>query len=188
MALGLLVPFASKASSISPGDLIKGIESSSVYFYAEDGHRWVFPNEKVFFSWYANGAWEKAPSQEEKERIFSAVKTISMEELALIPLGKNVTYHPGFKMLKMVSDPKVYYVDQPNVLRWVTTESLARQEFGDERWFKIIDDLSEAFFMNYQMGNPIVSRSDFHSIDTGNIGGKTVAENLQRTINLIKGK
>ncbi|HEU0050545.1 MAG TPA: hypothetical protein VFQ60_00625, partial [Patescibacteria group bacterium] len=53
---------AASASSFSAGDLIKKANLSSVYFYAADGSRYVFPDEKTYFSWYKD---------------FSTVKTIT---------------------------------------------------------------------------------------------------------------
>src|SRR3990167_11552322 len=86
----------------SPGDLIKGQSTSSVYYYASNGKRYVFPNEKTYFTWYTD---------------FSTVKTISDAQLGVIAIGGNVTYRPGMKMLKITTDPRTYVVDQGGILR-----------------------------------------------------------------------
>ena len=104
------VPILSHTSSFTTswnaGDLIKG-SHSTVYYFGPDGFRYVFPNEKTYFTWYTD---------------FSKVKTISDAHLSAIPLGHtNVTYRPGYKMLKIPSDPRTYVVDQGGVLRHVTT-------------------------------------------------------------------
>src|SRR3989338_4746527 len=75
-----------------PGDLIKG-GTAAVYYYGTDAKRYVFPTEKTYQSWYAN---------------FDQVKTVSDTELASYPLGGNVTYRPGVKLIKIMTDPKVY--------------------------------------------------------------------------------
>ena len=56
----------------SSGDLVKCDDFSAVYYLAEDGQRYVFPNEHIYFSWYPD---------------FHDVKTISCDDLATIPLG-----------------------------------------------------------------------------------------------------
>src|SRR4030042_1253399 len=65
-----LVAFAPnvRAATISSGDLIKA-STPAVYYYAADGGRYVFPNEKTFKTWYVD---------------FSTVKTITDAELAAI--------------------------------------------------------------------------------------------------------
>ena len=42
---------AAATGAFSAGDLIKGESFSSVYYYAPNGKRYVFPNEKTYFTW-----------------------------------------------------------------------------------------------------------------------------------------
>lgn len=132
-------------SSVQAGDLIKSSENSAVYYYGADGKRHAFPNERVYKSWYVD---------------FSGVKTISASELADITLGKNVTYKPGVKMIKLQTVPKVYAIGRGGVLRWVQSEELARSLYGAD-WNKKIDDVSDALFTDYMEGSVISSASDF---------------------------
>jgi hypothetical protein len=125
-------------SSCVSGTLIKA-SLPAVYYCGADGKRYVFASDRVFFSWY-NG--------------FSGVQTIDDVDLAKIPLGGNVTYRPGKKMIKIQSDPKVYAVARRGVLRWVSTETKASELFG-ANWNQQIDDVSDAFFVNYTVGTPI---------------------------------
>jgi hypothetical protein len=115
-----------------------------VYYYAVNGKRYVFPNEKVFFSWYPD---------------FSQVKVIPNDQMSLIPIGANITYHPGTRMVKFQTDPKTYVVTKGGTLRWVKTEAVARGLFGD-RWNQYIDDISESFYVNYRIGTPLDSALD----------------------------
>ncbi len=126
------------------GDLIKA-SGDSVYYYGQDGKRYVFPNEKTFKTWYDD---------------FSLVKEITDEELASVPIGGNVVYRPGVKMVKITTDPKVYAVDQGGILRWVETPEIATSLYG-ENWSRMIDDVPDAFFVNYTVGNPISSSAEF---------------------------
>ncbi len=134
----------SHAASITSGDLIKG-STDAVYYYGQNAKRFVFPNAKTYFTWYAD---------------FTTVKTITADELASIPLGGNATYRPGVKLVKITTDPKVYAVSANGVLRWVKTEALAISLYGSD-WSKKVDDIPDAFFVNYTVGADISSTADF---------------------------
>lgn len=136
---------ASAASTVSSGDLIRGESFSAVYFMGADGFRYVFPNEKTYFTWYAD---------------FSTVKFISDEELGTIQIGGNATYKPGVKMVKINTDPKVYVVDNSGVLRSVASESDASTLYGSD-WNTKIDDLPDAFFSNYTLSGEQVNTGSY---------------------------
>lgn len=145
LAIGLGVAASASALSVSPGDLIKG-PGDTVYYYAQDGMRHVFPNLKTYQTWYAD---------------FSTVKSIPLSELQVISLsGKNVTYKPGVRLVKITTDPKVYAVGAHATLRWVQTEAVATALYGAD-WNKKIDDVPDAFFINYKVGSPITSTGDY---------------------------
>lgn len=140
-------PLASQAAvttSFGPGDLIKG-SGDTVYYFATNGKRFVFPNSKTYFTWYKD---------------FSTVKTIPDGTLSTIPLGGNVTYRPGVKMVKITTDPSVYVVDQGGVLRHVASEQLAETLYTFA-WKSKIDDVPDAFFVNYRIGTAIQTASDY---------------------------
>lgn len=140
----LLLPLAAGAATLSSGDLIKA-SLPAVYYYGADGKRYVFPNEKTYFTWYSD---------------FSSVKKITDAELAAISIGGNATYKPGVKMVKITTDPKVYAVDAGGSLRWVNSETVAAALYGGT-WAKSIDDIPDAFFVNYKTGSDIAMTSDF---------------------------
>ncbi|MFC1598725.1 beta strand repeat-containing protein [Patescibacteria group bacterium] len=160
VGLAAFVPTA-QAVSLTSGDLIKA-SLPAVYYYGADGSRYVFPNEKTYMTWYSD---------------FSSVVTVTDDELAAIPIGGNVTYRPGIKMLKIQTDPKAYAVEQNGTLRWVKTEAVASCLFGSE-WTSLIDDVSDAFFVNYTVGSPVEDCADYTATD---------AENASPTINVDKG-
>lgn len=147
-----LTPFASHAAtttSFSPGDLIKG-SGSAVYYFATDGHRYVFPNAQTYFTWYTD---------------FSGVKQIPDSLLGQLPLARtNITYRPGRKMVKITTDPKVYVVDRGGVLRHVGSEQLAQTLYGLS-WKSNIDDVADAFFVNYRVGTAIDMAADYKPSD-----------------------
>ncbi|MBI4138646.1 hypothetical protein HY479_00655 [Candidatus Uhrbacteria bacterium] len=132
------------AATLMAGDLVKA-SGPAVYYYGADGKRYVFPNEKTYFSWYAD---------------FSSVKTITDAELAALSIGGNVTYKPGVKMVKITTDPKVYAVDKGGTLRWVESEAVATALYGSD-WNKMIDDVPDAFFVNYTVGSSIPAATSY---------------------------
>jgi hypothetical protein len=121
------------------GSLVKSSSTSAVYYCGADSKRHAFPNDRVYFTWYEN---------------FDDVTTISEQALAAIPLGKNVTYRPGVRMVKIESVPNVYAIDKNGMLRWIPSPSIATALYGKD-WAKNVDDLSISFFTNYTEGEPV---------------------------------
>ena len=118
---------------------------SAVYYIGGDGRRHAFPNDRVFFSWYAT---------------FDGVRVVSASDLASIPLGLNATYKPGVKMVKFTTDPKVYAVDASRSLRWIKTEAVGIALYGSN-WNRQIDDLSDSLYMDYAFGADINAAGDY---------------------------
>jgi len=138
LVLGLLPVSALACESLKSGTLIKATDNA-VYYYGANAKRYVFPNEKTYKTWFAN---------------FLLVIPISAELLADIPIGGNATYKPGVRLVKITTDPKVYWVDKQGTLRHIKTESIAKELWGNT-WYKMIDDVQDALFVNYQIGAPI---------------------------------
>lgn len=134
-----LLPVEGIAPCVS-GALVKSPSSTAVYYCGANGKRYGFPNERVYFSWYID---------------FKQVTTITNEVLASLPLGGNVTYRPGIKMVKIESLPNVYAIEKGGVLRWIQSPQIAASLYGS-LWAKKVDDLSDALFTNYTLGDPIV--------------------------------
>jgi hypothetical protein len=123
------------------GDLIKMDGLSSVYYLGNDGKRYVFPSEAVYFSWYND---------------FSSVVTIPASELQSYPLGSNVTMRPGTKLVKITTDPKVYAVGPNGTLHWLQSEADAIALYGAS-WASKVVDVADAFFTNYTISTPLAS-------------------------------
>ena len=120
---------------------------SAVYYIGTDGRRHAFPNARVYASWYVG---------------FSSVQVLNTSDLASIPLGKNVTYKPGVRLVKFLSDPTVYAVDTNRVLRWVNNETTVRALYGSN-WNQQVDDISDVFYNDYSIGSQIQSTNDYNS-------------------------
>ena len=134
----LAFPNVASAATLNSGDLVKA-SGPAVYYYATDGKRYVFPNEKSYLSWYKD---------------FSTVKTITDAELAALTIGGNVTIRPGTKLVKITTDPKTYAVTQGGVLRWIQSEDIAKALYGNN-WAQRVVDVPDAFFVNYTVGSPV---------------------------------
>ncbi len=136
---------ATDVDSLSAGDLIRGTSFSAVYYYGEDGMRYVFPNDKTYFTWYDN---------------FDNVKWLTDADMSTIQIGGNVTYRPGVKMVKIQSDKKVYAVSANGTLRAIGSESVAKKLYGAD-WNKMIDDVPDGFFSNYTLSGNLDVASSF---------------------------
>ena len=129
-----MMPLSASAASVEDGDLIKG--SLSTVYYAWDGERYTFPNEKTFSTWFAD---------------FDDVETISDGDLADIPLAGNIVYRSGTYMIKIDSDPKTYVVGADGAIQWVESEEVATDLFGST-WNTMIQDVPDVFFTDYSEG------------------------------------
>lgn len=142
----MLMPLAhASAVTILPGMLIKA-SGPAIYYYTNKNTRLVFPNEKTYFSWFNN---------------FNTVTVIPDVQLSSITISGNVTYRPGKYLVKITTDPKVYAVDTDGSLRWVQTEAVAKALYGNN-WAKMVQDIPDAFFVDYATGPAIVSTADFN--------------------------
>ncbi|HTK60096.1 MAG TPA: Ig-like domain-containing protein [Candidatus Baltobacteraceae bacterium] len=134
---------------------------TAVYYRGLDGKRHAFPNSKVYFTWYQD---------------FSGVAEIPADEMSALPLGKQVTYRPGVKMVKFQTLNNVYAVARGGVLRWVKTEAVASALYGAD-WNKKIDDISDAFFLDYKFGADVNAASDY-SPSGETAGATTIDQNF----------
>lgn len=144
----------SVVAEADPGNLIKlpcegetdlNDPCRAVYYYATDLKRHAFPNEKVFFTWFDD---------------FDSVMEVSADFLSSLSLGPNVTYHPGTRMVKFQSVPTVYAVEAGGVLRAIASEAVAEGLYSSD-WNQQIDDVSDAFWGNYEFGETIDSVEDY---------------------------
>lgn len=118
---------------------------TTVYYIGADGRRHSFPNPKVYFTWFPD---------------FSRVRIVAPTELADLPLGANITYRPGSRLVKFMTDPRVYVVDSDRRLRWVKVESVAQALYGPF-WARQVDDISDAFYLDYRFGQSVDTSGDY---------------------------
>ncbi|MCX6740476.1 MAG: Ig-like domain-containing protein [Candidatus Parcubacteria bacterium] len=161
IAVPPVVPPTTPVNAYKAGDLIKA-SGAALYYFGNDGKRYVFPNLNTYKTWYPD---------------FLNIVTIADLDLGTITIGGNVTYKPGVKLVKITTDPKVYAVGPKGTLRWVTTEAIAVALYG-ANWGSLVEDVPDPFFVNYTVGLPISSTSDFSPI---------TVQNAATSINVDKG-
>ncbi|MBI4435352.1 hypothetical protein HY630_01655 [Candidatus Uhrbacteria bacterium] len=141
------------SSYVEPGALIKlGCEGdvypndpcTSVYYYGVDGKRHAFSTEAVFASWFKD---------------FDDLVIVSDEVMSNIPLGKNVIYRPGERMVKF-STNTVYAVSYAGLLRPIANAEIAEALYGED-WVSLIETVDDVFYGNYRIGATIESSSSF---------------------------
>lgn len=184
-AVGLVFAFSSVIPSagaqtlvaledIQAGDLIRGESFSAVYYYGLDGFRYVFPNDKTYFTWYSD---------------FDDVKWVSDGDLSDIQIGGNVTYKPGVKMIKIISSRTVYVVGAGGEIRAIPSEPVAVELYGSN-WNQKIDDVPDGFFSNYTMGSALELASQFSaSAETADADSIDLDKGLQAylTVSIVNG-
>ncbi|PIS05526.1 MAG: hypothetical protein COT81_00740 [Candidatus Buchananbacteria bacterium CG10_big_fil_rev_8_21_14_0_10_42_9] len=157
--------------NLQTDSLIKVEGRETVYYYAADGKRYVFPNNKIFQSWFDN---------------FDSVVEVSLETLQSIPLGGNVRYRPGIVLVKIQSDPKVYSIGPNGALHWLVNENAAVRHFGRD-WSKLVDDIPDVFFIHYHRGSD-VGEDDDYDPDEDAEGVPTINDNrgIGKTIRALR--
>lgn len=168
LSMSLMTAPVKAASDYEAGDLIKMDGLSSVYYYADNGKRYVFPDENTYFSWYSD---------------FSGVVTIPQSELESIPIGGNVTMRPGTNLVKITTDPKVYAVEDGGKLVHVADEDTASSLYGED-WADRVVDVPDSFFVNYTQTDEEVSGADYPQGSLVNVDGEVyyITEDGARSI------
>lgn len=134
------------AANLSAGMLVKRPDMSAVYYLYDDAgtlKRATFPNSATYFTWFKD---------------FSSVVTVTADELGNVPMGKNIVYRPGTRLIKITTDPKVYAIEEGGVLRWIDSEATALKLYGTN-WASWIDDMPDAFYAgNYNSTNAVTNK------------------------------
>lgn len=126
----------SVATNPFEGRLVKIASDSAVYFIGLDQKRHAFPNSKIYFSWYQD---------------FKKVEVIDDFAMSMYPLGRNVQYRPGSRLVKISDVSEVYAIEPGGVLRNIPSEEVAIALYGTD-WSKLVDDLDISFFFDYEIG------------------------------------
>ncbi|MEK7073605.1 MAG: invasin domain 3-containing protein [Patescibacteria group bacterium] len=142
---GLLYPAGTLLKISCPANSGPFHHCRAVYFYGSDGKRHAFPNDKIYRTWYAD---------------FSSIQTINEALMGTISLGANVRYRPGARLVKLASVQDVYAVERGGGLLPLASESIAATLYGSA-WASAVDDINEAFFFDYTVGQPITNPATY---------------------------
>jgi len=129
------------------GHLIKSATGPAVYLAATDGKRYLFTGESQFYGWYND---------------FRSLRNVSGASLAALPLGGNVLYRPGYRLIKTASSPRVYTVGEQGKLQWVTNAEILVLLFGQDWSRKMLDVVPESLLADYAFGSAVDSSSRFY--------------------------
>lgn len=129
------------------GSVLTSAGLKTKFYLARDGKRYVFPDEtKTFETWYPAGI--KAP-----------LVTLKRDELEKYPLGGNVWYRPGTRLIRISTDDRIFAVAHGGVLRPIN-EQTAAAVFGPQ-WKSLVDMLQDYYFTNYTIGTQVSSLTDY---------------------------
>jgi hypothetical protein len=134
----VLVSAAESAKSVI-GHLVKSSGSPTVYFAAQDGSRYAFVGSGTYFSWFDD---------------FATVQTISNAAIAQMPLGGDVLYKPGSRLLKVASSPKIYQIGNDGSVHWIESEDILVSAYGSH-WQQQVTVISATDLADYPQGAPI---------------------------------
>jgi hypothetical protein len=143
-------------SSVEIGDYIRSPYFSTVYYVTEDFERRPFMDAQTYFTY---------------ENSFDKVKVVSDATLPLLNLAGPMLPKPGVKLVKIQSDPKVYLVEEnPDdayrpILRWISSEELAINLYGED-WAKKVIDIPVTLFARFEIGDPIFLGTNLVTIAT----------------------
>ena len=150
----VIVTVSGSSSHTVAGDLIKSgcvgdvhpnDPCTAVYYYGADGRRHAFANERIFKSWFED---------------FDNLVILSTKAMSEIPLGRNVTFRPGERLIQFTSST-VYAVSYAGLLRPIANGQIAESLYGKD-WTKLIQGVDDVYYGNYRVGATIESTNDFN--------------------------
>lgn len=136
-----------QASEAEQRKVVQLEENGSVYYFAADGKRYIFPTQETFVSWYGE---------------YQVERVMPLVEMQEIPLGGNVTIKPG-NLLQTPTDFNVYLVTERNMIAPVD-EWILEAVHGEAYRAEVID-LQNYYFTNYVYGAPITSLDQYPTFD-----------------------
>lgn len=137
------------AELLAEGTFMKGESWSTVYSIGADGTRRPFLDSQTFFT-YADD--------------FSSVVNVTDEDLTNYPIGAPMMAKAGSVLIKVQSVNNVYALEEGNVLRWITSETLATELYGSH-WADYVIDVPATAWSQFTIGDDVQSASEI-DVDT----------------------
>lgn len=116
---------------------------STVYWVGADNLAHAFVSQPSYMTWYAS---------------FEGVQVVDEATLAALTQGETIGVRPGTSWIKTVGDDKVYYVAPGNVLRWISSESVALMLAGAD-WHDNVMDMDASLLAGYAYGEDLTVES-----------------------------
>ena len=136
----LLLSHNTKAASFSEGSLIKAYNSSVVYYIDKDGSKHPFPDAKTYHTWYDN---------------FDNIYQVDISTLDSYMDAEAMPYKAGTKLITHQNTAKIYAVEPNGVIRWIPTEEIARNLYGDTWYMRVQDVIPGYFSTSYHTGEDL---------------------------------
>lgn len=141
----------SSAGLLPEGTFVRGEASDAVYYVDADGSIRPFLDAQTFFTYADN---------------FDDVVDLSSEEIAEYSMGSPMLPQAGTVLVKVQSVNKVYALveeDGVSVLRWITSEDLAKELYGNT-WADYVIDVPVTAWGRFEIGDEVASADDL-SVD-----------------------
>lgn len=138
-----------ESSLFAAGSYLRTVLSDTVYYVDSMGRRRPIPNPQTFFTW---------------ETSFDDVQVVDGETIASLPLGPPLLPKSGTVLLKVQSVPKVFAVEgtpEAPTLRWITSESLARELYGSD-WADYVIDIPPTMWSHLAFGDDVENSDAIH--------------------------
>jgi len=132
-------------SEIHPGDYVRSVYFSTVYYIDANMIRHPFTDSQTFFTW---------------QNSFSVVKTVTDATLPTLELGSPLLPKPGVVLVKIQSDNHVYAIEEnpanafKPILRWIASETSAVSLYGSD-WADYVIDLPPTLFGKFAQGSEL---------------------------------
>ena len=124
------------------GSLIRTPDSSAFYYIGTDYKKYVFPDEKTFFTWFAD---------------FDIVQWVPVAELDKYGIGGTMTYRGGTYLVKTPDTNKVYAVEGRGRLYWIADEATAVRLYGSNWAARVRDVIPGYFASTYTNTNEVLT-------------------------------
>jgi len=118
-------------------------ENGSIYYFAADGKRYIFPTETTYFSWYQNNLPQNF---------------MALDKMEKVPLGGNVTVRPG-TLISTPSDSNTYLVKKGGMIAPVS-KGVLMVIFGEKYDDRVLS-LPNYYFTNYTYDTEINKIKDY---------------------------
>ncbi|MBI1908300.1 hypothetical protein HYS28_02700 [Candidatus Uhrbacteria bacterium] len=141
-------------SAVEAGMYVRSVYFDTVYYLEgqDDGSivRRPFMDSQTYFTYF--DSWDE-------------VETVTDATLPTLTLGAPMLPQAGVVLVKIQSVAKVYAIEGDGELRWVTSESVAEEIYGED-WADYVIDIPDTLWPRFDQGDDIDSDEGF---DTSNM-------------------